>query len=112
MAALCTSVVAGHIPARGAARNMSTLFLLATIDHAAEAFVTFYHTDNVQGNTEDRPARNPRAFDENNRVRLYDETKRILTHKVCCCTTSHNLDSARFSAAAVSRWTIALLDCR
>jgi NAD(P)-dependent dehydrogenase (short-subunit alcohol dehydrogenase family) len=34
------------------------------------------------GNTEDRPARNPRAFDENNAVRLYDETKRILTHKV------------------------------
>ena len=36
----------------------------------------------VQGNTDDRPARNPRAFDENNAVRLYEETKRILTHKV------------------------------
>ena len=35
-----------------------------------------------QGNTEDRPARNPRAFDENNAVRLYDETKHILTQKV------------------------------
>jgi hypothetical protein len=42
----------------------------------------------LQGNTEDRPARNPRAFDENNAVRLYDETKRILTHKVRMTTLS------------------------
>jgi hypothetical protein len=42
----------------------------------------------VQGNTDDRPARNPRAFDENNAVRLYDETKRILTHKARMTTLS------------------------
>ncbi len=31
---------------------------------------------------EDRPARNPRAFDDDLAARLYDETARILSHKI------------------------------
>jgi len=34
------------------------------------------------GNTDDRPARNPRAFDDDLAARLYDETARILSHKI------------------------------
>jgi hypothetical protein len=56
----------------------------------------------VQGNTEDRPARNPRAFDENNAVRLYDETKRILTHKVRMMTlVAHVGEAVRMCTATL-----------
>lgn len=62
----------------------------------------------VQGNTDDRPARNPRAFDENNAVRLYDETKRILTHKVRTATLVAHCGAGRLDVKE-ERMTIQLL---
>lgn len=66
----CVATFANRNSCRKQSHLMETTCLSCSLGH-------------VQGNTDDRPARNPRAFDETNAVRLYDETKRILTHKVC-----------------------------